>query len=123
MVPRYGVQAYLLYSLSLSSTSTSTPREFDRSQHRFGVGRGDVLQMFSTHFKAEDGSEKWTDQRGHIAVVTRVRSNGALVLEQNVESVKLVLEGEYDMRNMTKGEAKIFRPVGVIWISELDWSW
>ncbi|RDL40574.1 uncharacterized protein BP5553_00553 [Venustampulla echinocandica] len=113
MASRYGLQGYLLYTLSLSSTST--PHESHRGPHKFGVGRGDVLQMFSTHFKAKDGSEKWTDKRGHVAMVTRVRSNGALVvLEQNVGDVKLVMDGEYDMAEMIKGEAKIFRPVGLL---------
>lgn len=77
------------------------------------------------HFKSRDGSS-WSS-RGvpdHTAVITAVERDGVLkVLEQNVGSTKIVMEGKVDMYEMTSGEVRIFRPVGENWLVPLDLSW
>ncbi len=60
----------------------------------------------------------------HTAVITAVEPSGLLrVVEQNVGGVKRVREGRYDMSEMTAGEVRIFRAVGMGWLGELKADW
>ena len=90
-----------------------------------GVGRGDIIQLLTAHFKSKDGMrQKWAGAPDHTAVVTGVDPNGVLrVVEQNVGGVKRVQKGEYDMQELVKGEVRIFRAVGWRWAGKLDPRW
>jgi hypothetical protein len=90
-----------------------------------GVARGDIIQLFTTHFKSKDGgSEKWAGMPDHTAVITRVDPNGVLrVVEQNNGDVKIVKVGSYDFSEMVKGEVRIFRAVGESWLGQMDPNW
>ncbi|EHL01757.1 putative Altered inheritance of mitochondria protein 3 [Glarea lozoyensis 74030] len=96
-----------------------------RSVLEAGVGRGDIVQILSAHFKSKDGRRQaWAGDPDHTAVVTSVDRNGVLkVVEQNVGGVKRVQPGSYDLSEMFKGEVRIFRAVGESWLGPLDPQW
>ena len=96
-----------------------------RSVLEAGVGRGDIVQILSAHFKSRDGRRQaWAGDPDHTAVVTSVDRNGVIaVAEQNVGGVKKVRTGSYDLSEMFKGEVRIFRAVGESWLGPLDPNW
>lgn len=60
----------------------------------------------------------------HTSVITGVKRDGTLeVVQQNDGRDKIVKRGSYDMRELVQGEVRIFRPVGLSWVGELDPSW
>lgn len=90
-----------------------------------GVARGDIIQFLTAHMRSRDGmSHSYRGAPDHTAVITSVERGGVLkVLEQNVGSKKIVMEGKVDMSEMVSGEVRIFRPVGEHWLVPLDLSW
>ncbi|KAG0652203.1 altered inheritance [Hyphodiscus hymeniophilus] len=89
-----------------------------------GIARGDIIQLLSAHFKSPDGGQKWAGAPDHTAVITGVGPNEVLrVVESNAGGVKTVQKGEYNMKEMVKGEVRIFRAVGTDWAGELDPKW
>ena len=90
-----------------------------------GVVRGDIIQIFHGHFKRREGGRKVAEP-GHTGIVVKVDYKGVLyVLEANATPDKKVAEGEYDLREMVKGEVRIFRAVSKEWsgqeLDELRW--
>ncbi|PBP28682.1 GMP synthase [Diplocarpon rosae] len=89
-----------------------------------GVARGDIIQILKARFESANGSWATAGDPDHTAVVTGVESNGVLrVVQQNVGNVKKVMTGTHDMSEMTTGEVKIFRVVGLGWLGELKAEW
>jgi len=83
-----------------------------------GVVRGDIIQLFHGHFKSKDGGRKVAEP-GHTSIIVKVDYEGVLhVLEANATPDKKVVEGEYDLREMIKGEIRIFRAVSKGWSGE-----
>ncbi len=88
-----------------------------------GVRRGDLIQFWTARFENEHGW-KTAGMPDHTSVVVNVRSDGVMeVLEQNVGGVKIVKKGEYDLGTLTEGEVRVFRPVGVSWLGDMNPSW
>jgi hypothetical protein len=116
------LHGFLIYSYIPSVSPHPEPRG---GTLEAGVARGDILQLRTAHFKAKDGmSEKWAGAPDHTAVVVGVEPNGAVrVVEQNVGGVKRVREGSYDMSELVRGEARIFRAVGESWAGKLEPRW
>ncbi|CAL3964758.1 hypothetical protein PZA11_002313 [Diplocarpon coronariae] len=89
-----------------------------------GVARGDIVQILKARFESANGSWATAGDPDHTAVVTGVEPSGVLrVVQQNVGNVKKVMEGKYDMSEMTTGEVRIFRAVGLSWLGELKAEW
>jgi hypothetical protein len=124
--PCMSSQSYIhgvaVYTLVPATTPDPNP---GRSVMEAGVGRGDIVQILSAHFKSKDGMRQaWAGDPDHTAVVTSVDGNGVLsVVEQNVGGVKRVQVGSYDLSEMFKGEVRIFRAVGESWLGPLDPRW
>jgi len=83
-----------------------------------GVVRGDIIQLFHGHFQTKEGRRKVAEP-GHTSIIVKVDYRGILyVMEGNATPDKKVVEGEYDLREMIKGEVRIFRAVGKDWSGE-----
>jgi hypothetical protein len=119
-------QSYVHGSLIYSFTPATSPYPEPRGGVReAGVARGDIVQLLSAHFKSKDGrNQKWAGAPDHTAVVVGVEPDDVVrVVEQNIGGVKKVREGSYDMSELVKGEARIFRAVGESWVGKLDPTW
>jgi hypothetical protein len=90
-----------------------------------GVARGDILQFLRAHLKRKDGmGESFAGAPDHTAVITHVEPDGVLrTLEQNIDGVKIVKEGRYDLSEMVGGEVRVFRAAGEKWLKPLDATW
>ncbi|EKD11812.1 GMP synthase [Drepanopeziza brunnea f. sp. 'multigermtubi' MB_m1] len=89
-----------------------------------GVARGDIIQILSARFESPNGSFQVAGQPDHTAVITGVEPNGVLrVVQQNTGGVKRVVTGNYNMSELTTGEVRIFRAVGINWLGELKAEW
>ncbi|KAL2074335.1 hypothetical protein VTL71DRAFT_8113 [Oculimacula yallundae] len=89
-----------------------------------GVARGDIIQILKARFESRNGAWQTAGDPDHTAVITGVESDGKLrVVQQNVGGKKVVMEGTYDMDEMTSGEVRIFRAVGAEWLGELNTEW
>jgi len=83
-----------------------------------GYWHGYLLQIFHGHFKTKEGGRKVVEP-GHTSIIVRVDYNGVLyVLEGNATPNRKVVDGEYDLRQMIKGEIRIFRAVSKNWSGE-----
>ncbi|PQE13190.1 gmp synthase protein [Rutstroemia sp. NJR-2017a BBW] len=118
MVSQGLVHGYQIYE---SKNGVAEPRG---GVQEAGVVRGDVLQFFESHFRDKKGGQKWAGAPDHTSVVVGVEPNGVVkVVEQNVGGVKTVMNGEYNMAELVKGEVRIFRAVGESWAGKLDPTW
>ncbi len=72
----------------------------------------------------KNGGFKLAGLPDHTSVITGVREGEIVrVVEQNDGKDKIVKRNEYDMSELVKGEVRIFRPVALSWIGELDAGW
>jgi hypothetical protein len=111
----------LIYSYIPANSPYPSPKG---GVHEAGICRGDIIQLYSAHFKSRDGGQKWAGAPDHTAVITGVDRNGILkVVEQNVGGSKKVQAGEYVMNELVSGEVRVYRVVGLSWIGELVPQW
>lgn len=86
------------------------------------VARGDLMQFDEAKFEGPHGW-KTAGSPDHTAVVVGVEGETLRVLEQNNGHDKIVREGAYVLSELLKGEVRVFRPVGVGWMGDLNPSW
>ncbi|KKZ61918.1 hypothetical protein EMCG_00480 [[Emmonsia] crescens] len=86
-----------------------------------GVAAGDVLEVEDGHFRTVRevlgglgrGGEENVRAYRHTAVVVGVGKGEVVeVVEQNAKVKGVVVEGEYDLRELVEGIVKVYRPVG-----------
>ncbi|KAI9774749.1 MAG: hypothetical protein M1835_005988 [Candelina submexicana] len=95
-----------------------------------GVARGDIIQIKSAQFKHVDfdastglRSERNIRLAAHTAVIYEVDGDVLRVLEQNTQFGRRVGEEDYVLKDMLRGELKIFRAVGEQWCPPIDPVW
>ncbi|KAI9789565.1 MAG: hypothetical protein M1816_005972 [Peltula sp. TS41687] len=89
------------------------------------VAPGDILELRKATFHTQRTPFEFfrSETNKHTAVITGVANGVLTVLQQNVLPAREnVAEGRYDLRDMIKGEMRIYRPVGESWIHfDLEW--
>ncbi|CAH2350473.1 altered inheritance of mitochondria protein 3 [[Candida] railenensis] len=84
------------------------------------IKRGDILQFKSCIFvDAALGQTKTVGMPDHTSVVLSNDGNSILVAEQNVNNVRTVVQGTYNLRHMTKGQVTAYRPMPKAWAGSL----
>lgn len=119
------VHGYLIYEkiASRGSQAGRSAQETPGGLANSGVARGDILQFWTARLESASGW-KSAGAPDHTSVVTGVRPDGTLVvLEQNVGGKKIVMEGTYQLADLTEGEVRVFRPVGESWLGVPELAW
>jgi len=114
------IHGYLLYSFVPSSPNPEPQGKVTDTI----VARGDIIQLYSAHFKFPDGGQARAGKPDHTAVITGVEPDGVLrIVQQNSGGKKFVQTGKYNMAHLVSGEVRIFRAVSESWIGKLDPTW
>ncbi|KAI9721829.1 MAG: hypothetical protein M1812_002165 [Candelaria pacifica] len=95
-----------------------------------GVARGDIIHIKSAHFKHVDfdastglRSERNIRLPAHTAIIVEVDGDVLKVLEQNTQFGRRVCEEDYVLKDMLRGEMRIYRAVGERWCPPIDPVW
>lgn len=80
------------------------------------VRKGDILQFTTAKFEDRArGSTQTAGDPDHTSVVVDKIGERILVLEQNVQGVRVVRKGEYVLGNIVSGSVVVYRPVSAQW--------
>ncbi|KAI5962719.1 hypothetical protein KGF57_001453 [Candida theae] len=95
--------------------------EFINSQQQLDViRRGDILQFKAcTFFNPITGVTQTVGAPDHTSVVVENDGSKLKVVEQNVNNIRRVVEGEYILKNLTAGEVYVYRPMPSDWAGSL----
>ncbi|KAI9841943.1 MAG: hypothetical protein M1838_003339 [Thelocarpon superellum] len=125
MVSQGRTHGYRIYDYHVPAT-----RNLSGGLDAAGAGEGDIIEFEACVLEYErasrvPGQRTWRrEETGqHTAVILGAKRSTVTVLEQNVDSRKVVQPGSYDLRHMVKGRVQIFRPVGESWCPPLETSW
>lgn len=84
------------------------------------IKRGDILQFTNcTFFDPNSGVTQTVGLPNHTSVVVNNQGDTLLVLEQNVNNIKKVVNGSYNLRNLKSGEVTAYRPMPTAWAGTL----
>jgi myosin tail region-interacting protein MTI1 len=120
LIPHTGVHGVCIYAHYPPNSPPSPPGGVTAC----GVARGDIVQLLSARYIHAEG---WAYEMGapmHTAVVVGVEKGGEVikVMEQNINFVKRVVEGNYQLKELVGGEMQLYRPVGESW-AKLEATW
>lgn len=92
----------------------------NNSQQLDEVRRGDILQFNAcTFYDASTGVTQSAGAPDHTSVVIGKLGDKLMVLEQNVGGKRYVVDGEINLKNLTKGEVYVYRAMPHEWAGEL----
>lgn len=84
------------------------------------IRRGDILQFKScTFFNPVTGVTQTVGAPDHTSIVVKNDGTRLDVVEQNVNNVRKVRDGEYILKNLTAGEVFVYRPMPTEWAGSL----
>ena len=84
------------------------------------VRRGDILQFNAcTFYDASTGVTQSAGAPDHTSVVVGKTGDKLMVLEQNMGGKRYVVDGEINLKNLTKGEVYVYRAMPHEWAGEL----
>ncbi|KAM9937035.1 hypothetical protein OXX80_003403, partial [Metschnikowia pulcherrima] len=110
-VSQYYHHGYPILELSGSSSGSSVSRGPEDE-----IRPGDILQFKSATLQdAAKGLTQTVGNPDHTAIVYDKRDDILNVLEQNVQGKRVVIKGEYALKNMIGGSVTVYRPVPAEW--------
>jgi hypothetical protein len=84
------------------------------------IRRGDILQFDSCKFfDNTTGVTQTVGAPSHTSVITRNEQGKLYVVEQNVNGVRHVVEGQYVLKNLLVGRVSVYRPAPQEWAGGL----
>ena len=84
------------------------------------IRRGDILQFKScTFFHPSTGVTQTVGAPYHTSVVVENDGLKLKVVEQNVNNIRRVMDGEYVLKDLTAGEVYVYRPMPTEWAGSL----
>ncbi|KAI5959425.1 uncharacterized protein KGF55_005403 [Candida pseudojiufengensis] len=84
------------------------------------IRRGDILQFKSCKFfNPQNGSSQTVGMPDHTSIVTGVIGDKIKVVEQNVNGIRKVKDGEYIPKNLVEGELYVYRVMPAEWAGTL----
>ncbi|KAI5955335.1 hypothetical protein KGF54_001896 [Candida jiufengensis] len=90
------------------------------SQQLDDVRIGDILQFKSCRFfNPVNGSSQTVGMPDHTSIVVGTDGDKIKVLEQNVNGVRKVVDGEYILKNLVEGELYVYRVMPAEWAGQL----
>ncbi|CUM65105.1 uncharacterized protein PRCAT00002731001 [Priceomyces carsonii] len=116
-VSEYNIHGYPILQVQGTEQGASPVNDTQPSDE---VRRGDILQYTSCVFKDKStGSVQTAGDPDHTSVVLQNTGHLFIVAEQNVKNVKLVQQGEVNIKNLAKGTLIAYRPVPNDWVNSL----
>lgn len=80
------------------------------------VRKGDILQFTTAVLEDKSsGSRQTAGDPNHTAVVIDKLGDRILVAEQNVQGVRVVRRGEYNLSHLVQGSVVVYRPIVADW--------
>ncbi|KAJ8143879.1 hypothetical protein OY671_003012 [Metschnikowia pulcherrima] len=110
-VSQYYHHGYPILELSGSSSGSSVSRGPEDE-----IRPGDILQFKSATLRdSAKGLTQTVGNPDHTAIVYDKKGDILNVLEQNVQGKRVVMKGEYALKNMVGGSVTVCRPVPAEW--------